>query len=52
LIELEDPFLTTPTIFAWSIQPTIDAVLHNDFPGRTVYHYYEDELGVLYKRPR
>jgi hypothetical protein len=51
LLELEDPFLTTPFIFAWSLHPTIDAVLHNDFPGRTVYHYYKDDPGVLYKRP-
>lgn len=52
LLELEDPFLTSPDIFAWSVQPTIDAVLHNDFPGRAVYHYYEDEPGVLYQHPR
>jgi len=52
LIELEDPFLTTPYVFAWSIQPTVDATLHNDFPGRTVYHYYPDDPGVLYLRPR
>ncbi len=52
LLELEDPYLTTPVIFAWSIQPTVDAILHNDFPGRTVYHYYKDEPGVLYQRPR
>jgi hypothetical protein len=51
LLELEDPFLTTPFIFAWSMDPTTDAVLHNDFPGRTVYHYYEDDPGVLYRRP-
>ena len=51
LLELEDPFMTTPFIFAWSLHPTIDAVLHNDFPGRRVYHYYEDDPGVLYNRP-
>jgi 4-amino-4-deoxy-L-arabinose transferase-like glycosyltransferase len=52
LLELEDPFLTTPYVFAWSVHPTIDGVLHNDFPFRAVYHYYEDEPGVLYKRPK
>jgi hypothetical protein len=52
LLELEDPFLTTPFIFAWGQHPTTDAVLQNDFPGRTVYHYYEDEPGVLYMYPR
>ena len=52
LLELEDPFLTTPFIFAWSQHPTTDAVLHNDFPGRTVYHYYKDDPGVLYTQPR
>ena len=52
LLELEDPYLTTPFIFAWSQNPTTDAALPNDFPERTVYHYYEDEPGVLYHRPR
>jgi hypothetical protein len=52
LLELEDPFLTTPFIFAWSLDPTTDAVLHHDFPERTVYHYYEDDPGVLYRHLR
>jgi hypothetical protein len=52
LLELEDPFLTTPVIFAWSQHPTTDAVLHNDFPDRTVYHYYPDTPGVLYRTAR
>jgi hypothetical protein len=33
------------------LHPTVDAILHNDFPGRAVYHYYQDDPGVLYKRP-
>jgi 4-amino-4-deoxy-L-arabinose transferase-like glycosyltransferase len=52
LLELEDPFLSTPYVFAWSGQPATDAELPNDFPGRTVFHYYQDEPGVLYRQPR
>jgi hypothetical protein len=51
LLDLEDPELTTPFIFAWSISPTIDATLANDFPSRTVYHYYPGQPFQLYKEP-
>lgn len=51
LLELEDPRLTTPIIFAWSISPTTDASLVGDFPDRTVYHYYPDKPFKLYRKP-
>jgi hypothetical protein len=51
LLDLEDPEFTTPFIFAWSISPSTDASLTNDFPGRTVYHYYPERPFQLYKEP-
>lgn len=51
LLDLEDPELTTPFIFAWSINPSIDTTLKNDFPHRTVYHYYPAQPFQLYKQP-
>jgi hypothetical protein len=51
LLDLEDPELTTPFIFAWSLNPSIDALLANDFPNRTVYHYYPGRPFQLYKEP-
>jgi hypothetical protein len=51
LLDLENPELTTPFIFAWSISPSIDATLANDFPSRTVYHYYPGQPFQLYKEP-
>jgi hypothetical protein len=51
LLDLEDPEFTTPFIFAWSISPSIDALLSNDFPDRTVYHYYPEQAFQLYSQP-
>ena len=51
LLDLEDPEFTTPFIFAWSINPSTDASLANDFPDRTVYHYYPGRPFQLYKEP-
>lgn len=51
LLDLEDPELTTPFIFAWSINPPNDALLVNDFPGRKIYHYYPEQPFQLYKEP-
>jgi 4-amino-4-deoxy-L-arabinose transferase-like glycosyltransferase len=42
LTELEDPWLTTPFIFAYSRGDEIDAALAQDFPSRQVIHYYMD----------
>lgn len=51
LLDLEDPELTTPFIFAWSISPFSDSLLANDFPNRTVYHYYPGQPFKLYHEP-
>ncbi len=39
LIELEDPWLTTPFIFAEDLGPIRDAALAQYFPGRQVIYY-------------
>ena len=52
LIELEDPWLSTPFIFAHSYGPAADEVLVRAYPGRQVYHYYPDEPYVLRTAPR
>lgn len=51
LLDLQDPQYTTPFIFAWSINPVVDASVTNDFPDRTVYHYYPEQSTQLYKEP-
>jgi hypothetical protein len=48
VLDLENPELTTPFIFAWSISPTADAALANDFPSRNVYHYYPERTFQLF----
>jgi hypothetical protein len=52
LIELEDPRLTTPFIFAWSRGPAADQTLAEDFPERNIYHYYVDEPWIFYTAPK
>jgi 4-amino-4-deoxy-L-arabinose transferase-like glycosyltransferase len=52
LIELEDPRLTTPFIFAWSRGPAADQTLAEDFPERNIYHYYVDEPWFFYTAPK
>ena len=48
-LDLEDPFLTTPILFAWSIDPERDQEAAAVFPGRTIYQYYpEENPWVLY----
>lgn len=51
LLDLENPGLTSPFIFAWSIGPSVDSMLANDFPNRAVYHYYPGQPFQLYKEP-
>jgi hypothetical protein len=51
LLDLENPELTSPFIFAWSIDPITDASLGNDFSGRPVYHYYPEQPFQFYKEP-
>ncbi len=52
LLDLENPELTSPFIFAWSIDSATDASLAGDFPSRTVYHYYPGEPFKLYIVPQ
>jgi len=52
LLDLENPELTSPYIFAWSVNSPADATLASDFPERTVYHYYPGQPFKLYKEPR
>src|SRR4030042_1843754 len=51
LLDLENLEPTTPFIFAWSSSPVVDATLADDFPDRTVYHYYPEQPFQLYKEP-
>ena len=51
LLDLQDPELTTPFIFAWSNSPSVDASLAGDFPDRSVYHYYPEQPFKLYLAP-
>ncbi len=46
LIPLEDPWLSTPWIFAWSRSPQIDARVVGCFPQRRAW-VYRPERGVL-----
>jgi 4-amino-4-deoxy-L-arabinose transferase-like glycosyltransferase len=52
LIDMEDPWLTSPIIFAWNIGPARDAEVAALYPERNVFHYYPDEPGKLYLAPR
>lgn len=52
LLELEDPNLDTPFIFAYSRGPVSDAALAADFPQRTIIYYYPDEPDKLYASPQ
>ena len=53
LLDLQDPYLTAPIIFAWTTNPEKEYVLARAFPERGVYYYYpEKEAWVLYGRPQ
>ncbi len=52
LLELQDPFLDTPYIFVISRGVRPDNALKEEFPERTIFHYYPDEPYSLYKTPR
>ena len=52
LLELEDPALTTPFIFAWSVGPRTDAAVIANFPGRSVYYYYPEDAYKFYTGPK
>lgn len=48
LLELQDPFLSTPFIFAYSRGSQEDAALASSFPERAAIHYYPDEPYIFY----
>jgi hypothetical protein len=50
LLDLENPSLSTPFIFAWS-ENLSTSPPGNDFPNRTVYHYYPGRSTQLFKLP-
>jgi hypothetical protein len=53
LLDLQDPFLTSPFIFVFSRGPNLDAQLIEDFPDRNIFHYYPaDEPHKFYATPR
>jgi len=51
LLDLENPELTTPFIFAWSNSPSTDSALAEAFPERKLYHYYPGQPFQLYREP-
>ncbi|HUF38400.1 MAG TPA: hypothetical protein VMN57_07750 [Anaerolineales bacterium] len=52
LLDLQDPFLTSPFIFMWGAPRGIHATLADYFPGRAIFHYYPEEPRVFYTGPR
>jgi hypothetical protein len=53
LLELEDPWLTTPFIFAWSNNSPVSAAsLASRYPGRQIIYYYPDQPDKFYSTPR
>ena len=51
LLELQDPFLTSPFIFSWGVRQGIYETLAEEYPERAVYHYYPEEPGKFYTAP-
>ena len=50
--DLQNPDLTSPFIFAWSIGPNTDRAAADHFPERSIYYYYPDEPGKFFTAPR
>jgi 4-amino-4-deoxy-L-arabinose transferase-like glycosyltransferase len=51
LLDLENPELTSPFLFAWVSNSSTDLGFADDFPDRSVYHYYPGLPFQLYKVP-
>ena len=52
LLDLENPDLTSPLIFAWTTSPEREAALVSSFPQRNVYIYYPDQQPfTLFSKP-
>ena len=52
LLDLEDPYLSTPFIFVIARGPRTDARVAKAFPDRAIFHYYPDEPYRFYTAPR
>jgi hypothetical protein len=52
LLDLENPSLTSPYIFALSSDPQTDRALVMAYPNRRPIYYYADEPTRLYLAPR
>jgi hypothetical protein len=51
LLELENPELNSPFIFAWDMTPEVDAAVAASFPDRSVFHYYPDQPFTFFTAP-
>jgi hypothetical protein len=49
LLDLETPFLDTPFIFVINVGEKTNAALADEFPNRTLIHYYPKEPYVFYQ---
>lgn len=47
LLPLQDPWLTTPFIFACYNEDTTKLIQPNEFPSRTLLHYYPESMEIL-----
>lgn len=52
LLDLQDPFLTTPWIFVYGDGTGVPEKLQAEYPDRVILHFYPDEPGVLYRTRR
>jgi hypothetical protein len=52
LLELQDPWLSTPFIFALSRGPAADAALVEAYPERSILYFYPDQAERFYTSPR
>lgn len=51
LLDLEDPNLGSPFIFAWNMDDTVDARVASRYPNRAVFHYYPTQPYKFYTDP-
>jgi hypothetical protein len=51
LLDLQDPILGSPFIFAWDMDPATDARVAKRYPNRAVYHYYPENPFELLTAP-
>jgi len=52
LLDLQDPWLTTPFIFTFGQGGLPEAAIRADFPNRRLIHYYPDEPYTYYEYTR